>query len=550
MPELTYGGRPLYYNGHQKYRDMLVHAGFDYKLLFGCTINILMVTDVSHYTDSNGYHLSEVIKAIQSNLPKYLTINITTAGHHSGSNASGADINNFNFTDPVTDSNGKTIKLSQKYDQIWFFAVRSFNGTHGLTDTEVEKVYEFMQDGGGIFATGDHADLGASLCGRIPRVRSMRRWWDDGDGPQGEPDAPPPFGPGQHDTAIGNDFDGTPQTIKPKKYSSASIYALQRWVYPHPVLCGPEGPITVLPDHMHEGQIEVPNLNAPFTVNGNSITEYPKRGSQKLPPEVIATATNQRDGQPFGVIGAYDGHRVDEVSGGVGRIVVDATWHHFFNMNVNQFRLGFEAVNTALDNGQTPNPADVVLADHYRPMRAYFQNIAIWLANKNVQACIRRRGLWVVRWHIDLQMALIPRARLERIALPLEYYLDLGRKAKDAFQRMAPQCETLKYILHVIPELELRHVLDPWVIDPDFQGKQREAGLPRTLCPDMTQTVMLGAAIQAIADEFGEDMDEKRMDGGEMDKVLQQGAMTAIRNIREVAEADAKSLDRLTKGYK
>jgi hypothetical protein len=32
------------------------------------------------------------------------------------------------------------------------------------------------EQGGGLFATGDHEDLGAGMCARIPRVRSMRYW--------------------------------------------------------------------------------------------------------------------------------------------------------------------------------------------------------------------------------------------------------------------------------------------------------------------------------------------------------------------------------------
>lgn len=29
-----------------------------------------------------------------------------------------------------------------------------------------------LHGGGGVFATGDHEDLGVALCGRVPRVRS------------------------------------------------------------------------------------------------------------------------------------------------------------------------------------------------------------------------------------------------------------------------------------------------------------------------------------------------------------------------------------------
>ena len=57
-----------------------------------------------------------------------------------------------------------------------------------------------MENGGGFFATGDHANLGSELNGIIPRVRSMRRWWYPGSGPNGEPVAPDPLNADRHDT--------------------------------------------------------------------------------------------------------------------------------------------------------------------------------------------------------------------------------------------------------------------------------------------------------------------------------------------------------------
>jgi hypothetical protein len=52
----------------------------------------------------------------------------------------------------------------------------------GMED-QVWAFVQFMQNGVGIFATGDLEDRGAALCGSIPRVRSMRRWWWDHGNP-------------------------------------------------------------------------------------------------------------------------------------------------------------------------------------------------------------------------------------------------------------------------------------------------------------------------------------------------------------------------------
>ena len=71
--------------------------------------------------------------------------------------------------------------------------------------------------------------------------------------------------------------------------------------------------------------------------------EYPRIGRRRLKPEIIAwanvlddhtnvTDTNKGAANPkrFGAIGAYNGHCVK-----IGRVVVDSTWHHWFDVNLN-----------------------------------------------------------------------------------------------------------------------------------------------------------------------------------------------------------------------
>src|SRR5205085_7954271 len=101
---------------------------------------------------------------------------------------------------------------------------------------EAEAIAQFMENGGGFFATGDHANLGGELCSQIPRVRSMRRWYFTGSpsmvsppGPGGEPGAPPPLGPNRHDTTrpgldmvskFEDQSDEVPQEIHPTMYDA------------------------------------------------------------------------------------------------------------------------------------------------------------------------------------------------------------------------------------------------------------------------------------------------------------------------------------------
>jgi hypothetical protein len=128
---------------------------------------------------------------------------------------------------------------------------------------------------------------------------------------------------------------------------------------PHPLLCSPEVVVRFLPDHMHEGTCEVPaNLETrTLTLGGGTVREYPDYVPASPPsgyvpaplaPEIVATgdvvagttspaldpgdhtgSSDPADAITFGVIGAWDGHRV-----GKGRVVVDSTWHQFFNINL------------------------------------------------------------------------------------------------------------------------------------------------------------------------------------------------------------------------
>jgi hypothetical protein len=62
------------------------------------------------------------------------------------------------------------------YDMVLFFPTKPSDPDVTLA-SEVEAIAQFMESGRGFFATGDHENLGGELCGLIPRVRSMRRWW-------------------------------------------------------------------------------------------------------------------------------------------------------------------------------------------------------------------------------------------------------------------------------------------------------------------------------------------------------------------------------------
>lgn len=252
---------------------------------------------------------------------------------------------------------------------------------------ELEVLTRWMNErGGGVFATGDHHLLGSPMCANIPRVSTMRRW-RVGDGAPvttvGLPtrhDTNRPATPAQAaGTAQIPNFveeDHVPQPIEWVADATVrnGIFVHRR---PHPIFCHPKlGPIDVFPDHPHEGHCFDPDdpawlrtrLDATYDFNGYAGPHYPASGGIRPLPKVLAWGRTLADpplnfakgDQParrFPLVVAYDGQRI-----GLGRVVVDSTWHHWFDMNI----AGLEA---AADQG----PIEKI--------RRYYANVAFWLAS-------------------------------------------------------------------------------------------------------------------------------------------------------------------------
>ena len=89
------------------------------------------------------------------------------------------------------------------------------------------------------------------------------------------------------------------------------------------------------------------------------------------------------------MIGAYDGHLTN-----VGRIVVESTWHHYVNINLN----GTGSAN--LPNGI---PTDGLYENgvptaEYEQIMQYFQNIVGWLEPNRLRICSIVIWLPCLRW--------------------------------------------------------------------------------------------------------------------------------------------------------
>ena len=362
------------------------------------TARILVVVDPSIAVAPvpNGFGISRVIELIRNTRVGCLRFQVDIAQRGLGSPGvvtspapTQPKYTNFRFN--MTDGGKSVIDL---YEQIWCFGFEPDNngttddtpimaaGNFPTTDDELIKLDEWMTTKqGGLFGTGDHHYLGASMCHRIPRLGTMRRW-TNADG------VPTQFGTTRIDTlrppspAFEPGAPGGPQSLDNTPHQGDLIVQPITWLpdasvrisfihykrRPHPVLCHPElGPINVMPDHAHEGWC-VPNPDLSAKKKFKNEPEYPDAidGGDKPAPQIIAVGSNLghppynfgKGPQPARVnnpmISVYDGHRA-----GVGRVATDSTWHHWMDVNI--------------DNIAIADTTD------WEKISRYFQNLAVWL---------------------------------------------------------------------------------------------------------------------------------------------------------------------------
>jgi hypothetical protein len=295
-----------------------------------------------------------------------------------------------------------------------------------LDANEVALMDQFMAAPhfGGVLTVGDHASLGQSVSGGVTRAGQMRLYpappnfpptWnttlEERPPKAGEPADPP--GPGQPFN-FDDQSDDIPQTIRWKRFSVDGIHSR-----PHPVLCGPNGPINVLPDHEHEGEAWAP------AVAGDA--RWPSYSGHQEVPEVIAWGRIKdpnaaKYGQEIGVIAAYNGQMVN-----VGRIVADSTWHHWFDINL-----------IGLAGSGPPYTGFSATADGQAALKkidAYYLNCGVWLAPPAVQAAMRYAAWWSILWSNPV------------IELPLDAPLRFwGAVGIDALGLRAPRCAVFDWV--------------------------------------------------------------------------------------------------------
>jgi hypothetical protein len=221
------------------------------------------------------------------------------------------------------------------FDELWLFGVDT---GEGLGPLDCEAIGRFRGRGGAIVTSRDHQDLGISFCtlggvgaanhfhSRNPEPDPARRVADD---------------------------TGTTSILWPN-YHSGNNGDFQRVELPaplHPIMrnaASPSGCIEFLPAHPHEGAISVPV-------------------EERQHARVAALGRSAITGNPFNIAIGFERN-------GRGRAVVDSSFHHFLDYNLDP-RAGCPSfVTEPSGSGMLENPQ--ALAD----AKAYIENIARWLA--------------------------------------------------------------------------------------------------------------------------------------------------------------------------
>jgi hypothetical protein len=406
--------------------------------LWSPQLNILFVVDgrINTSKDPMSFGLGFVLDTLRDPAsPVQVNVQVVRrdGGVLPGFAPSSGDTNyNADGSPPVTNFRFTPNSL-EGWDQVWLFGDFPGNQPPDTPDNhlnpsffppdgnELKCLAEWMDRRGGVFAAGDHWNLGASMCSQIPRVRSMRRWTVA----QG---VPPMDTPQRHQTLQPN-----PNTMDPDKLEGdvfpqpIEVVVSPLNGLPHPLLATPTGTIETFPDHMHEGDVIVDDevrLDDPLDIPNYDRPEYPSiqetissgvaalapgieverrpvphviayaRTTNRMPPVIARTTASTELGplftRRFGLIGAYDGDSV-----GLGRVVVESTWHHWFSFNLH----GFVEQTTAFPSElafdrRTISIKPPVVGTQFGLMQTYYRNMAIWLATPAQRQTLLASLIW------------------------------------------------------------------------------------------------------------------------------------------------------------
>lgn len=495
-----------------------------------CQVRILIVTEGTiHFSRrDSGFSLVELLKALRETQRPWEDLRITTARRLEDSDQC-CDIANLRFDE-------STLNI-QRYDQLWLIGWYEEDKPEKFLDpTELRTIYAFMNDGGGVFATGDHKSIGYAMCGKIPRVSSMRKW-------QFKDVEPPIKAPGRDDATrndtlregtdsgfqLTDQSDSVPQEIRPKFFANLGGIGS----HPHPLLADRGFAITVLPDHQHEGECVIPeDLTRSFEfAGGERFEEYPRlpKSEDRLAPELVAIGTSaagflrNESNEPvppveprcFKMIVAYDGQFVERVKKTgekvhLGRVVVDSTFHHFLDINLNG--------TGTLDKRGFYDSQGKPTKDLQR-IKKYYRNIVTWLlpADRRVDYCfalllyLRFSGLLVEEFGDN------PNPSLKEWTLA-------GTLTRKAITEIFSAAEAVVWATTLLGTLGQGGAVIERLINPWLPSHLRPTQWAALINSDMLVNLTLGIAMLSVANNAPSDLFEAAPEIARREDLLQGAA--------------------------
>ncbi len=457
-------------------------------LRFPCPQKILMVTDGGLGFGTDGFGLSEFVTIIRD------AGHTVTTAHRNGSGPNLSIAGNYNF------ATAATAVTTTNYDQIWLFGINST----AISAAEQTAIAQFMQSGGGVFATGDHETLGAGMGANLPRVRTMRNW-----------SSIPMVNPNRHDTVIdpgadnvkqfNDQADAIAQRIYPVFFSNGGPDNVASSWSVHAVLRHSAGAVDYLPDHPHESECLAPT---PVAGNFAGVEEWPAPigGGARIPAQVAAvsisagrfiTDTLKPPVKPrcFGAISVYDGDAAR-----VGRIVCDATWHHFVNINLNGSGAGLDPSTglprTGLYIAGVPTP-------EYQKIQTYYRNTVRWLAPRGRRSCWPFLQAALARFDFEMAELRLP----EPHPCPWDPLIRIGLVAEEVVTRHWGPGAAAEIVAEMLGGTATTPSLAKLLLtQPDYQEKRAD---PHLLPLQDMRRVILGSVVNLCAHKLPED--EKKL---------------------------------------
>jgi hypothetical protein len=208
----------------------------------------------------------------------------------------------------------------------------------------------------------------------------------------------------------------------------------------------------------------------------------------------------------FGILGGYDGHQVN-----IGRVVVDSTWHHWLNINLNGIDSG--SINNVsqgglYDSSNNPTP-------EYQEIQQYFQNIAAWLEPKRLRICFFFR-LVCTRWNWPLIEEFNPRDKPS-----FSHFVQLGEMLEQTlipFKNHSGSLQLLQQILDVVDGQDrLKNTFNPL-----YRGKDK-VFIPSMINSKILVQLMLGGAFYGVMRELPDDAEKANEAINELFKKYEDG---------------------------